>query len=244
MDRITRKELKTDKFALEVEHTVEYVGEHKRQMFLYGGIALAVLLVAGLAYWFMQRQHAQRQAALYEALRVQDATIGPGGTDMVVSFPTQDAKNKAVAEAMNSVVAKYSGSTEAAIARYYLGVNAADQGKLDEAERAWKQVVEAGEKPYGSLAKFSLADLYQAQGKRADAEKLLRELIENPTVLVTKEQATIALARSIAKTNPTEARKMLEPLRTERSAVSRAAISALSELPMTGSAPPVIPAAK
>jgi predicted negative regulator of RcsB-dependent stress response len=243
VDRITRKELKTDRFALEVEHTVEYVGEHKKQMLLFGGIGLAVLLIAGLTYWYMQRQHAQRQSALYEALRVQDATVGPGGTDLVVTFPTQDAKNKAVVEAMNSVANKYPGSEEATIARYYIGVNAADQGKLDEAEKAWKQVADSGEKPYGSLAKFSLADLYEAQGKRAEAEKLLRELIQNPTVLVTKEQATISLARVIARSNPAEARKLLEPLRTERSAVSRAAISALSELPATGTAPPV-PAAK
>ncbi len=230
MDRLTRKELKTDKFALEVGHTVEYVGEHKKQVVLYAGIAVAVLVIAFVVYWYRGRQHDERQAALYQAMRVQDAAVGQSGTDFVVTFPTQEAKNKAVAEAMSSVVSKYPGSEEAAIAQHYLGVNAADQGKLDEAEKAWKQAAESGRKPYSSLSQFSLAELYESQGKRGEAEKLLRAIIDNPTILVTKEQATIALARLIAKTNPAEARKLLEPLRTERSAVSRAAISALSEL--------------
>lgn len=243
MDRITRKDLKTDKFAREVGHTVEYVGEHKKQMLLYGGIAVAVLLVAGIAYLYMQRQHTERQSALYEALRVQEAAVGQGGTNFVVTFPTQEAKEKAVAEAMNSVISKYSGSEEAAIARYYIGVSAAEKGQLEEAEKAWKEVADSGEKPYASLAKFSLADLYAAKGNLTEAEKLLRELVANPTVLVTKEHATIELAKLIGKSNPAEARKMLEPLRTERSAVSRAAISALSGIPAAPAAPQA-PAAK
>jgi hypothetical protein len=242
VDRITRKDLKTDKFALEVGHTVEYVGEHKKQMLLYGGIAVAVLVIAGIAYWYMQRQHTERQAALYEALRVQDAAVGQGGTNLVVTFPTQEAKDKAVVEAMNSVISRYSGSEEAAIARYYIGVNAAEKGKLEEAEKAWNEVANSADKPYASLAKFSLADLYAAKGNRAEAEKLLRELIANPTVLVTKEHATIELAKLIGKSNPAEARKMLEPLRTERSTISRAAITALSEIPAAPAAPATPPA--
>ena len=43
--------------------------------------------------------------------------------------------------------------------------------------------------------------------------------------------AQIALARWIGQDDPDEARKLLEPLRTEHSAVSRAALTALGELP-------------
>ena len=83
---------------------------------------------------------------------------------------------------------------------------------------------------YASLAKFALAQMYQAQGKIAQAEQLLRGLVQKPTVMVSKEQATIALGRLLGPTKPAEARKLLEPLRTERSAVSRAALTALSEI--------------
>jgi len=92
-------------------------------------------------------------------------------------------------------------------------------------------VGESGNKAYASVARLSLAQLYQAQGKTAEAEKLLRSLMEEPTILVSKEQATIALGGLLAASRPEEARKLLEPLRTERSAVSRSAISVLSEIP-------------
>jgi len=55
-------------------------------------------------------------------------------------------------------------------------------------------------------------------------------LIDDPTILVSKEQATIALAKVLAKKNPAEARKLLEPLRAERGPVSRAALTALGEM--------------
>ena len=53
---------------------------------------------------------------------------------------------------------------------------------------------------------------------QAEAEKLLRSLIDDPTILVSKEQATIALAKVVAKKNPAEARKLLEPLRAASAA--------------------------
>ena len=79
--------------------------------------------------------------------------------------------------------------------------------------------------------KLSLAQVQLSTGRNADAEKLLRSLYEKPTMFVSKEQAAIALARAIAVSKPAEARKLLEPLRTERPAVSQLAITLLSELP-------------
>ena len=58
--RITRKELKTDKFALEVEHTVDFVAGHRRQLLLFGSIAVAVVLVAVSVFFFMRHQHTAR----------------------------------------------------------------------------------------------------------------------------------------------------------------------------------------
>jgi hypothetical protein len=64
----------------------------------------------------------------------------------------------------------------------------------------------------------------------AEAEKLLRSLIAKPSAFVSKEQATIALAELLASRNPAEARKLLEPLRSARPAISQAAIAALGAL--------------
>ncbi|MGH9555974.1 MAG: hypothetical protein ACRD2Y_09155, partial [Terriglobales bacterium] len=69
------------------------------------------------------------------------------------------------------------------------------------------------------------------QGKIAEAEKLIRGVMANPTVMVSKEMATVELARVLVKTRPADARKLLEPLRIERTAVSKAAITTLGDLP-------------
>ena len=131
---------------------------------------------------------------------------------------------------MAEVANKYSGKEEGRIAQYFLGLYHADKGNLAEAEKQLKPVAESGKDAYASQAKLSLAQIYDSMGRQADAEKLLRSLIDDPTILVSKEQATIALAKVLAKKNPAEARKLLEPLRAERGPVSRAALTALGEM--------------
>ncbi len=54
--------------------------------------------------------------------------------------------------------------------------------------------------------------------------------MSHPSVTVSKEEATIQLALLIGKTKQDEARKLLEPLRTGRTAISRAAVQALGDL--------------
>lgn len=233
MDRITRKELKSDQFALEVEHGVEYAKEHRQQFVRYGGIALAaIVLVSGL-YWYRTSQRETREQALSEALEIQNTQVGPSPMgDSSNSFATQADKDAAVKKALTELVAKYSGTTEGTVAEYYLGAQAADKGDMAQAEKRFQAVIESGEKDYASLAKLSLAQIQASQGKLADGEKLIRSVIEKPTALVSKEEATITLARLIAQSKPDEARKLLEPLRgSTRSAVSRAAITALSDIP-------------
>ena len=81
------------------------------------------------------------------------------------------------------------------------------------------------------MAKLSLAQLYASEGNLSEARKLLQSLIDHPSGLVSKEAAIIALAHILAPSDPQAARKLLEPLRaSERSAVSRQALTALSEL--------------
>lgn len=230
MDRFTRKELKKDAFAREVGHTVAFLEKHRRRATLVGAAALALVVLAAGYHYYGKRQHALRQQELHAAMQIQDARVG-ARTGPFLTFPTQEEKNKAAMKAFSELAAKFPGSDEAIIARYYLGTNAADQGNLDEAARAFGEVAESGNEEYASLAKLALAHVYDAQGKTAEAEKLLRSLIEKPTIFVTKAQASIELARMLADTKPEEARKLLEPLRTEPGAVSRAALTALSELP-------------
>jgi predicted negative regulator of RcsB-dependent stress response len=231
VDRLTRKELKTDKFALEVEHGVEYVAEHKQQVARYGAIAAGVIVAVLAIYGFVSYRAGVREDALRTALQTQDGTVGGQSEEGRPSFPTQEAKDTAVKKALTDVAEKYSGSEQGSVARYYLGTMAADKGDLATAEKSLREVVSSGGGNYSSLAKLALAPVLQAANKSSEGEQLLRSLVASPTAFVSKDQATIALARFLAPTNPAEARKLLEPLRTERSAVSRAALTALADIP-------------
>jgi tetratricopeptide (TPR) repeat protein len=209
---------------------VEYLGEHRKALYRYGGIAVAVLVVVVGAYFWITRQHRVRQVALGEALRAQNAPAQPVGNPFVVAFNSQEEKDKAVEKAYKDLTTQHAGSDEAVIANYMLGAIAADRGRLQEAESYLKAAATSGKAEYASLAKLSLSELYQATGKPAEAEKLLRELLASPTLFVSKEQATIALAKAIAPANLAEAQKLLEPLRTVTGATGQAAMAVYTEI--------------
>jgi predicted negative regulator of RcsB-dependent stress response len=229
--RQTRKDLKTDKFALEMRHGFDFLNVHRAETVRYGSIALAVILIGAGIYYYMRYESGVREQALADVMRIDNAQVGntppqPG----TLHYATQAEKDTARAKALADLAAKHHGSQEGAIAEFYLASDAAEKGNLGEAEKRFRELVDSSPKPFASMARLSLARVYDAEGKYDDAVKILREAVANPTVSVSKEQAEIQLALEIGKKNPDEARKMLEPLRTERTAISRAAVQALGEL--------------
>ena len=230
MSRITRKELKTDKFALEVEHGISFFEHHKNEAVKYTAIAIGVIvLIVGYTI-YARGQHTTRQQALSAAIRVQEAPVGQSGNGGL-AFPSQEAKDQESVKVFSELQAKYSGSAEGEIAQYYLASIKADQGKLAEGEKLFQEVAQKGDERYASLAKFSLAQIYFADGRADQGEKVLRDLIKNPTVFVSSDQATISLARFLATRKPAEARKLLDPLRNRQGNVGQTALTLLAELP-------------
>lgn len=230
-EQLSRKDLKTDKFAVEVEHTVDYLSAHRAQTIRVVIAVAVVLLLAAGVYYYRNSQHAAREQALAEALAVQAAPVGTAPPNGGPSFPSESAKQDAVTKAFNLLGSNYSGSEEAYIAEYYLAGMDVSGAKMDSAKKRYQDVADHANKNYGSLAKLALSQIDFAENRSADAEKILRDLIDNPTDLVSKEQATIVLARGIGPTRPADARKLLEPLAAAGGQVSQIAIAALTELP-------------
>jgi predicted negative regulator of RcsB-dependent stress response len=228
--RITRKELKSDKFALEIGHTVTFFEDHQKELIRYGAIVVGVvLLIIGIGA-YQRNQQAAREAALGVAIRVQETSVGQSANG-APAFPSEDAKTQASLKAFTDLHDKYPGSAEGEIAQYYMGSIKADQGKLAEAEKLFLDVAQKGDDKYASLAKLSLAQIYFADGRDTQGEKTLRDLMASPTIFVSKEQATMVLARYLMTKKPAEARKLLDPLRTQSAAVSQAALTLLGEMP-------------
>jgi predicted negative regulator of RcsB-dependent stress response len=228
---LTRKELlKQDKFTVEAEHTVDYLSTHRKEVVRYGTVALVVIVLVAAVFYYRSSRASVRQQILGESIALSNEPVGqapPNGQ----SFPTQAAKNDAVSKAFSKLASDYSGSEEAYIAEYYLGSLALDAGNVDEARRKFQDAADHGNANYASLAKLSLAQLDFAQNRTAEAETLLKGLMDHPTDLVSKEEAQYTLAKVIAPTRPEEARKLLQQLAGEKSDVSQIAQTAMNELP-------------
>ncbi len=227
----SRKDLKTDKFAVEVEHTVDFFALHRSEVIRYGAIALAVMLLAVGIYYYRAHQHTVREEKLAAAMQVQEAQVSSAASPTgALTFPTEDAKRAEAQKAFTKVATEEGGSEEGYIAEYYLASMAADQGKLDEAKKRFQMVSDNAAKNFSSLAKLSIAQIAFSENRTSDGEKILRALMDKPTELVSKEQATFTLARNLTKSNPAEARKLLNGLVKTPGSVSQVATGALADL--------------
>lgn len=234
MDRKIRKIAKHDPFKDEFYSIFDWIGHHRDKVIRYGSIGLAVVLLVVGIYYFFRYQAGRREDALAAALKIDGANVGaaqPNTPPGTLTYATQAEKDQARDKAFGDLMSQYHGSAEGAIAEMYLASDAADKGDLAKAERMYRDVMDSAPDAYASLARLPLAKVLAAEGKQADAEKLLRYAMDHPTMTLSKSEATIQLAKLEAKTNCSDARKLIEPLRTDTSsAVSRAALSTLTEI--------------
>lgn len=236
-DKLTRKDVKElakhDVFRERTIETIEYVSEHKSDLYKYIGLGVAVVVLIAGFFWYRGYQHSVRQEGLQNLLNIYNATVTGGGQAppfATKAYNTEGEKTQAIRSEFSKFAEANKGTDEGAMAAYYLGVNWAEAGNGGEAEKWLKQAGEEGNNDYRSLAKITLAQFYSTQGKNDEALKLVQQVIDSPSAFVSKEHATIEKARIVMKTNPAEARKMLEPLRTSRAAISQAALQLLSEI--------------
>lgn len=231
-EHLTRKELlKTDHFTETVEHAADYFGMHRRQAVQLGaGIVIAAIAAVGIYLW-LDHASSVRAEKLSAAMQIATAQVGASGSPAAVVYLTQDQKDAAETKAYTELASEYGSSKEGAIAEYSLAGMAAANGRNDEARKRYTQVAGSGNKDYASLANLALAQLDYAEGKTADSEKILRDLMAHPTAVVSKEQATLTLVHQIAKTRPAEARSLLDPMLSEPGEVGQMAVAAKAEIP-------------
>jgi predicted negative regulator of RcsB-dependent stress response len=228
---LTRHELKEqlqhDQFTDAASRTFEYIAENRQTVTRWAIVALAIAAIVGGWLWYASYRRSVRQQDLQAAFAVLDAQVGPGN-QFVKSFPTQEAKTQASMKALQSVVAKDSGSKEGYIAQYYLGTLKAQNGDARGAEADLKPIAESGSDS-AALAKIALAQVYAGEGKTKEAQELLKSLVNKPTDLVSKAQAEILLARMDETSNPQQAKSILQSLKAPNQdpVVSRA-VSELS----------------
>ena len=225
---MTRHELKEqirhDQFTDAVSQAYEYAVSHRKEVTRWAIIGGAVVLAIVLGLWYSSSRAASRRADLESALAIAEAPVGQAAAG-TPNFLTQEAKNTAALKALSGVITKDGGSREGYIAQYYRGTLRAQTGDASGAEADLESVAKSGTET-ASLAKIALAQLYAGQNKPAQAQAYLRELIAKPGDLVSKEQAQILLAQLLVNSNPAEAKKIVQQVKSNPAhspAVTRAA---------------------
>jgi hypothetical protein len=228
---LTRKELKSDQVAVKVEQTVDYVQAHQQPIIRVVVAAVALAVIIGGVVFYRTQQHSVRDARLSEAMQVAQAPIGAGGTGDTLFYPTNEAKATEENKVFSKLLSDYPGTDEGYIAEYYLAGVDASQAKMEDARKKYQDVSDHAGKNTASLAKFAMAQIAFQESKDAEGTKLLHELMDNPTDMVSKEQAIIELANDTKAKNPAEARKLLEPLVKDGGEVAGTAARLLNDIP-------------
>ncbi len=230
-DHLTRKELKQDNVALKVGETAHFLVTHRKQS-IRVGIAVLAVLVVGLGSWFfITSRRDARELALANALALESATVGAPSPTGGQTFPSEAAKSDAIKKAFTAIITQDSGSEEAYAAEFYLAGVDVTNSKLADALKKYDHVASGAGADYASLAKLGKAQVLFALGNNPEAQTVLKDLIAHPTAMVSKEQASIVLAKGIASTQPEEARKLLIPIAGQANEISQAAVTAMGELP-------------
>lgn len=222
MARLTRHELKDDKFKSAFEEYEFFAKQHYREIALGVGMSLVIVgLVFGLRY-LMDYEEAAANAQLGEALETFHAYVGaPAPGSPGPTFSTAKEKyTKALAEfsAMSDVkgwATVLPTQRAVRIARYHVGLCQAELGDEPGAIKTLTQAADDRDAEIASLARFALAEQLVKAGKTADAVKLFQNLEDHPTSAVPKATAELAQADALRATQPAQARQIYEHMQRE-----------------------------
>ena len=143
----------------------------------------------------MQDEKASFESA--QAVRTLDTPLRPAGTPAQPdspSFATAKERAETGKKQFQAIVDKYPHTRTADMARYFLGSDFRKRGRHAAAESNFKAVAASGNKELASVAKLALAALYGNTNRTKDAIALYQELINQPTVSVSKVTAQLQLA--------------------------------------------------
>ena len=232
MAKISRKQLKEDRFAQEVGTSVEYVSHHRKQVIVAAVLIGAVIVgIAGFMRYRSQQADEARKA-FQEAMNLYHGELETDEPQMgVVTFATNIEKNARVTEALEGVTRDFPNRFEGWAARYYLALHQIEQGNAEEGQKQLEAVTQGGDEEIASLARLALAHLLKTQGKNDEARQIYQYLVDHPTDLVAKPRSQLLLAELLIESDPQQARTLLESLQTMPGAISVSAISLLPRLP-------------
>lgn len=197
----TRHQMKQDRFSKATfeaaEKTVHWSQEHQGKLI---AAAIAVVAIGAIAFggwYYINSQDEKASLDLATAVRTLETPLRPAGTPAEPGFPSYDSETARAAAArkqFQEIADKYSQTRTGKMARYFVGVTAAQMSDYATAERNLQEAAGSSDAQLASLGKMALASVYRAEKKDAQAIDIYKQLIDKPTELVSKVTAQLELA--------------------------------------------------
>ena len=219
----TRHQLKQDAFSRvtigAAEKTAHWSVEHRNTLAVITIAAIVIVAAVGGGWYYLSTQDEKASFDLSQAVRTLDTQLRPAGTPAQPDFPSfasAQERAEAARKQFQAIVDKYPHTRTADMARYFLGVTAADLGDNRAAENSFKTVASNGSKEVASVAKLALASLYASSNRTKEAIALYQDVIDHPTNSAPKATAQLQLAELYQTNNqPLDAKRIYEQIKKE-----------------------------
>lgn len=229
----TRHQLKQDRFS---KVTFEAAGnaahwsvEHQSKLI---AAVIAVIVIGGIAFggwYYLNSQDEKASAEFSTAVRTWETPLRPAGvppqpgTD---SFASAQERATAARKQFQAIEDKYPHTHTADMARYFVGLASAQLGDNAAAERSLQDAARSSNADLAALGKFALTSVYRAENKDAQAIDLYKQLMDKPTLVVSKATAQLELASFYeSRQKQDEAKKIYEQVQKENPATDAASLA-------------------
>jgi tetratricopeptide (TPR) repeat protein len=229
----TRHQLKQDRFS---KVTFEAAGnaahwsvEHQSKLIAAVIVVIVIGAIAFGGWYYLNSQDEKASAEFSTAVRTWETPLRPAGvppqpgTD---SFRSAPERATAARKQFQAIVDKYPRTHTAGMARYFVGLAAAQLGDNAAAERSLQEAARSSNADLAALGKFALASVYRAENKDAQAIDLYKQLMDKPTLVVSKATAQLELASFYeSRQKPDEAKKIYAQVQKENPATDAASLA-------------------
>ncbi len=229
----TRHQLKQDRFSKvtieAAENAAHWSEEHKTKLIV---IVVAVVVIAAIAFggwYYINTQDEKASGELSTAVRTLETPIRPAGVPAQPgydSFASIQERGTAARKQFQAIADKYPHTRTADMARYFVGVASSQLGDNAAAERSLQETAGSSNADLAALGKFALASVYRAENKGTQAVDLYKQLIDKPTIVVSKATAQLELAAFYeTQKKPDEAKRIYDQEEKENPATEAASLA-------------------
>ncbi|MFY9842603.1 MAG: tetratricopeptide repeat protein [Terriglobales bacterium] len=229
----TRHQLKQDRFSKvtfeAAEKTAHWTVEHQAKIIAAVIVVAVIAAIAFGGWYYVNMQDEKASGELSTAVRTFETPVRPAGVPAQPgfdSFASPQERATAARKQFQDIIDKYPRTHTADMARYFVGLTSEQLLDYPAAERNLQEAANSRNPDLAALGKFALAAVYRGEKKDTQAIDLYKQLIDKPTIVVSKATAQLELAGFYeSRQKPDEAKKIYEQVERENPSSEAASLA-------------------